>query len=62
MIHYPSAKIVIFFVITKQAGTNNITFVKKMLDAMSVEELKNRLATYMMADENLTQKGINAEV
>ena len=43
-------------------NTNNITFVKKMLDAMSVEELKNRLATYMMADENLVSRPIGVEV
>ena len=43
-------------------ATNNITFVKKMLDAMSVEELKNRLAAYMMADENLVSCPIGVEV
>ncbi len=43
-------------------ATNNITFVKKMLDAMSVEELKNRLAAYMMADKNLVSRPIGVEV
>ena len=42
--------------------TNNTTFVMKMLDAMSVEELKNRLATYMMADENLVSRPVGVEV
>ena len=42
--------------------TNNTTFVKKMLDAMSVEELKNRLAAYMMADEKLVSRPIGVEV
>ena len=43
-------------------NTNNITFVMKMLDVMSVEELKNRLATYMMADENLVSRPVGVEV
>jgi hypothetical protein len=34
----------------------------KMLDAMSVEELKNRLAAYMMADENLVSRPVGVEV
>ena len=42
--------------------TNNTTFVMKMLDAMSVEELKNRLAAYMMADEKLVSRPIGVEV
>ena len=46
----------------KNMTTNNTTFVKKMLDAMSVEELKNRLAAYMMADENLVSRPIGVEV
>jgi hypothetical protein len=43
-------------------NTNNTTFVMQMLDAMSVEELKNRLAAYMMADENLVSRPIGVEV
>lgn len=42
--------------------TNNTTFVMKMLDAMSVEELKNRLTAYMMADEKLVSRPIGVEV
>ena len=38
------------------------TFIEEMLDTMSVEELKNRLATYMMADENLVSRPIGVEV
>ena len=38
------------------------TFIQEMLDTMSVEELKNRLATYMMADENLVSRPIGVEV
>jgi hypothetical protein len=30
----------------------------KMLDAMSVEELKNRLAAYMLADMQLAKKPV----
>lgn len=33
-------------------NTNNTT-IMNMLDQMSVEELKNRLAAYMLADESL---------
>ena len=43
-------------------NTNNATFIMQMLDAMNVEELKNRLATYMMADENLVSRPIGVEV
>ena len=38
------------------------TFIHEMLDAMNVEELKNRLAAYMMADENLVSRPIGVEV
>ena len=38
------------------------TFIEEMLDTMSVEELKNRLAVYMMADENLVSRPIGVEV
>ena len=38
------------------------TFIHEMLDAMNVEELKNRLAAYMMADENLVSRPIDVEV
>ena len=38
------------------------TFIHEMLDTMSVEELKNRLAAYMMADENLVSRPIGVEV
>ena len=41
---------------------NDITTIMKMLDAMSVEEMKNRLATYMLADENLTTRPAGVEV
>ena len=34
------------------------TFIHEMLDAMNVEELKNRLAAYMMADENLVSRPV----
>jgi hypothetical protein len=34
----------------------------KMLDAMSVEELKNRLAAYMLADMQLAKKPVAVEV
>ena len=46
----------------KNMATNNITFIKKMLDAMSVEELKNRLAIYMMDDEDLVSCPIGVQV
>ena len=38
------------------------TTIQEMLDTMSVEELKNRLAAYMMADENLVSRPIGVEV
>ena len=38
------------------------TFIEEMLDTMSVEELKNRLAAYVMADENLVSRPIGVEV
>ena len=36
--------------------------IMKMLDAMSVEELKNRLAAYMLADMQLAKKPVAVEV
>ena len=38
------------------------TTIQEMLDTMSVEELKNRLAAYMMADENLVSRPVGVEV
>ena len=43
-------------------NTINNTTIMNMLDQMSVEELKNRLAAYMLADENLMPKPIGVEV
>lgn len=43
-------------------NTNNNTTIMNMLDQMSVEELKNRLAAYMLADESLMPKPIGVEV
>jgi hypothetical protein len=40
----------------------NLTKVMTMINAMSVEELKNRLAAYMLADESLMPKPIAVEV
>lgn len=42
--------------------TITIPTIQEMLNAMSVEELKNRLAAYMMADENLVSRPIGVEV
>ena len=42
--------------------TNTITSVMQMLDTMSVEELKNRLATYMLEDKNICPRPIAVEV
>lgn len=42
--------------------TNPIPSIQEMLDAMSVEELKNRLAAYMMADEKLVSRPVGVEV
>ena len=46
----------------KNMTTMTTTTIQKMLDTMSVEELKNRLAAYMMADENLVSRPIGVEV
>lgn len=40
----------------------DITTIMKQLDAMSVEEMKNRLAAYMLADENMTARPVGVEV
>lgn len=42
--------------------TNHIPSIQEMLDAMSVEELKNRLAAYMMADDSLVSRPVGVEV
>ena len=41
---------------------NDITTIMKQLDAMSVEEMKSRLAAYMLADENMTARPVGVEV
>ena len=46
----------------KNMTTMTTTTIQEMLDTMSVEELKNRLAAYMMADENLVSRPIGVEV
>ena len=62
-------KYFMYLCIQNKNTVNNITtmttiptFIHEMLDAMNVEELKNRLAAYMMADENLVSRPIDVEV
>ena len=43
-------------------NAQDIATIMNMLDTMSVEEMKNRLATYMMADEKLTAHPAGVEV
>lgn len=45
-----------------KSTTTNTSDIMMMLDAMSVEELKNRLAAYMLADMQLAKKPVGIEV